>query len=169
MQITPLLWPPHVPRSTPIRGRFSTCLIEAIENVRESVRLFGADTQRSVVRGSITFEPAGKDPAVAVYFTWDAQPTCIAVDRYGRTEDNLQAIHHCLEAERVKMRHGGLTLVQATMKGLALPPAVIQPMASDIISTAREVYERPIEVVTPKPARMKYLGQIKQWLVPHGS
>ena len=36
---------------------------------------------------------------------------------------NLQAIHHIIEARRVELRHGSLTLVRASFKGftLALP------------------------------------------------
>ena len=64
-----------------------------------------------------------KDSGVAVYFTWDGLSTCIAVDRYQRIEENLQAIHHVVEAERTKLRHGGLNLVRAAFRGYAaLPP-----------------------------------------------
>lgn len=64
---------------------------------------------------------------VAVYFSWDGISTCIAVDRYSKVEDNLQAIHHCLEAERTKLRHGGINLVRAAFRGYAaLPPGRTQ-------------------------------------------
>jgi hypothetical protein len=48
---------------------------------------------------------------------------CIAVDRYDKAEDNLQAIHHIIEARRVELRHGTLALVRASFRGFrALPP-----------------------------------------------
>jgi hypothetical protein len=38
-------------------------------------------------------------------------------------EDNLQAIHHVLEARRTEMRHGGLHVVRQTFKGFTALPA----------------------------------------------
>ena len=58
----------------------------------------------------------------------DGISTCIAVDRYQRIEENLQAIHHVIEAERTKLRHGGLNLVRAAFRGYAaLPPPSAGP------------------------------------------
>lgn len=48
---------------------------------------------------------------------------CIAVDRYPKVEDNLQAIHHVLEARRTEMRHGGLHIVRQTFKCFVALPA----------------------------------------------
>jgi len=63
------------------------------------------------------------DSGVAVYFRWDESDVCIAVDRYQRIEENLQAIYHVINAERTKMRHGGLNIVRASFRGYAaLPP-----------------------------------------------
>jgi hypothetical protein len=64
-----------------------------------------------------------QDPGVAAWFTWDGMSICIPVDRYATAEENLQAIHHVLEARRTELRHGTLHLVRATFKGFtALPP-----------------------------------------------
>lgn len=47
----------------------------------------------------------------------------VAVDKYQSPAENLQAIHHIIEAERVKLRHGGLNIVRAGFRGFAaLPP-----------------------------------------------
>jgi DnaJ-domain-containing protein 1 len=63
------------------------------------------------------------DPGVAVYFRWDDDDRCFAIDRYTTVEANIQAMHHIIEAERVKLRHGGLTFVRASMATFAgLPP-----------------------------------------------
>ena len=63
------------------------------------------------------------DTGVAAWFTWDGEQRCIAVDRYPKPEDNLQAIHHIIEARRTEMRHGGLHIVRQTFKGFTALPA----------------------------------------------
>src|SRR5262249_30350176 len=63
------------------------------------------------------------DGGVAVYFVWDGLSVCIAVDRYLRIEENLQAVYMIIEARRTELRHGTLQLVRAAFPGLAaLPP-----------------------------------------------
>mgnify|MGYP006192050719 CR=1 FL=1 len=62
-----------------------------------------------------------KEPGVAVYFTWDGERNCIPVDKYSLVEHNLQAIYHCIEAKRTELRHGGINLVKAQLRSLALP------------------------------------------------
>lgn len=125
----PLTWPQEWPRTTPRKSsQFKTSLEGAIKNVDKSLQLFASDSGKKVenLLVSSNFQLMSRnptDPGVAVYFTWDGLSTCIAVDRYARIEENLQAIHHCIEAERVKLRHGGLNLVRAAFRGYAaLPP-----------------------------------------------
>ena len=90
---------------------------------------FGGDTGRKVTDVVITSNVAGisldppKDTGVAVWFEWDGERRCIAVDRYAKVQCNLQAIHHILEARRTEMRHGGLHIVRQTFKGFAALPA----------------------------------------------
>jgi hypothetical protein len=90
--------------------------------------MFGVETGRAVggVVISTNYSLDVRRPAdggVAVYFQWGKVPACIAVDRYAKLEDNLQAVHHVLEAERTKLRHGGLHVVEASFRGFtALPP-----------------------------------------------
>lgn len=125
----PLNWPPHWPRTkNPGKSQFKTSLSKALENVHEELRRFGDNAGKRVssvvISSNVTLgkqNPA--DPGVAVYFEWDGISTCIAVDRYDKVQDNLQAIAHCVEAERTKIRHGGLHLVRATFQGYAALPA----------------------------------------------
>lgn len=125
----PLSWPPQWPRTkSPGKSQFKTSLSKALNNVETELRRLGDNSGTPVasivISSNVTLtkqRPA--DPGVAVYFNWDGISTCIAVDRYDKVEDNLQAIAHCIEAERTKIRHGGLHLVRATFQGYAALPA----------------------------------------------
>lgn len=127
----PLAWPPNVvrtPQSRREKGSFKTALAGALENVSLSLRLFGRDSgipvEKIVLSSNVSLgvnTPA--DPGIAAWFLWDGEQRCIAVDRYSTPAANLQAIHHVLEARRVEVRHGTLSMVRATFSGLkALPP-----------------------------------------------
>lgn len=124
----PLTWPDIMPRSKArTTSKFKATLPAALENVAGSLRRFAGDTGKTVsglvISSNVTLgatNPA--DPGVAVWFTWDGMQVCIAVDRYQKIADNLQATHHIIEARRTEMRHGGLHIVQATFRGFkALP------------------------------------------------
>lgn len=125
----PLSWPDGLPRTErKASSQFRTAISTAINNVQKSLAAFATDTGKSVSNVSVTSNVAGiafeppKDTGVAVWFEWEGQQRCIAVDRYPKVEDNLQAIHHILEARRTEMRHGGLHIVRQTFKGfVALP------------------------------------------------
>lgn len=128
-QAYPLHWPDGWPRTkAPGNSQFRTTIAGALKNVQESIRKFAADSGKKVenvvISSNVTLgEQRPRDPGVAVYFSWDGISTCICVDRYAKVEDNLQAIHHCIEAERTKLRHGGINLVRAAFRGYAaLPP-----------------------------------------------
>lgn len=129
----PLHWPDNWPRwKRPGSSQFRTTLNGAMNNVETSLRKFSDDSGKKLINVTISSNVTlGKmrpdDAGIAVYFTWDGISTCIAVDRYAKVEDNLQAIHHCIEAERTKLRHGGLNLVRAAFRGYAAlpPPAAV--------------------------------------------
>lgn len=133
----PLSWPPNWPRTSTYERRpskFKTSLAGAIANVSKELTRFGKDSGKQVTNIQISSNYAlgsqsPKDPGVAVYFTWDGIDTCIAVDRYPKLEDNLQAISLVLEAERTKLRHGGLNLVRASFTGYAALPSSSGPGA----------------------------------------
>lgn len=128
-QAYPLTWPDTMPRTTTkVASKFKTPLSAALKNVRSSLGLFSGDSGKKVeslvISSNVTLgveRPA--DPGVAVWFVWDGMQVCIAVDRYAKVEDNLQAIHHIVEARRTEMRHGGLHIVRATFRGFTAIPA----------------------------------------------
>lgn len=126
----PLVWPDGLPRTErKVASQFRTSLAGAIKNVQKSLTAFGGDTGRAVSNIAVTSNVGGiafetpKDTGVAIWFDWEGAQRCIAVDRYPKVEDNLQAIHHILEARRTEMRHGGLHIVRQTFKGFMALPA----------------------------------------------
>lgn len=110
------------------KSRFKTSITGAVNNVQDELRRFGVDTGRKVEHVTISSnfslsDSRPSDAGVAVYFRWDNIDACIAVDKYLHIEENLQAIAKVIEADRAKMRHGGLNIVRASFRGYAaLPP-----------------------------------------------
>jgi hypothetical protein len=131
----------------PGASRFRTSLTGAVSNVSDELRRFGADSGRKVENVVISsncslanLRPA--DAGVAVYFTWDGIQCCIAIDRYKLPEENLQAITIVIEAERTKLRHGGLNIVRAAFRGYAaLPPP--NASAGELPKPWRDVLKLP--------------------------
>lgn len=126
----PLAWPAGMPRANKHeRSPFRVTLDRAVADLRDALRLFGADSGipvRDVILSSnVTLgAPRPADPGVAVYFTWDGAQRCIAVDRYPTPEGNVRAIYQVLEGRRQELRYGGLHIVRAAFSGFtALPPA----------------------------------------------
>lgn len=125
----PLSWPDGLPRTERrATSQFKTQLTAALNNVRKSLEAFGRDSGKPVtaivLSSNVTLgDNAPRDPGVAAWFTWDCDQRCIAVDRYPKVQDNLQAIHHIIEARRTEMRHGGLHIVRQTFKGFVALPA----------------------------------------------
>ncbi len=124
----PFTWPHNIPRTkTKSASKFKTGLPAALKNVRSSLQLFATDSGKKVesitISSNVTLGVDRPDDAgVAVWFTWDGMSVCIAVDRYPKVEDNVQAIHHIIDGRRTELRHGGLHIVKATFTGLlALP------------------------------------------------
>ena len=125
----PLHWPAGMPRTkSKLPSRFQTTLHRALENVKNELRLFGKDSGKPisglVLSANVTLaDQRPVDTGIAAYFKWDGLDCCIAVDRYPKVEDNVQAIAKVIEAERAKLRHGGLNIVRAAFRGYAaLPP-----------------------------------------------
>lgn len=125
----PLAWPMGYPRTErPQSSKFNVTLHKAMTDLEGALRLFGSDTGKKVsdviISSNVTLgQSRPPDPGVAVYFTWDDEQRCIAVDRYTKVEDNVRAIYYVLEARRTEMRHGGLTIVRAAFKGFTALPA----------------------------------------------
>lgn len=128
-QAFPLSWPDGLPRTErKAASQFKTGLPAALKNVRTALEAFGRDSGKPVadivLSSNVTLgQERPDDTGVAVWFTWDGAQRCIAVDRYPKPEDNLQAIYHVLEARRTEMRHGGLHIVRQTFKGFTALPA----------------------------------------------
>ena len=130
----PLQWPEGQPRSrTRVKSAFRAELPAAIKNVQTSIRLFAQDTGMTATAIVVTSNAdlmggTPKDTGVSVWFEWDGQQRCIAVDRYETIKANLQAIHHVLEARRTEMRHAGIEVVRSAFRGfIALPPPSSSP------------------------------------------
>jgi hypothetical protein len=126
--VYPLSWPQSFARAKyREHGKFKTALPNAIKNVQSSLKLFAQDSGKKleslVISSNVSLDnDSPADPGVAVWFVWDGLQVCIPVDRYHSVASNLHAIHHILEARRVELRHGTLSLVRATFQGfLALP------------------------------------------------
>ncbi|MBX4883985.1 J domain-containing protein [Rhizobium bangladeshense] len=125
----PLTWPHNIPRTkNKAVSKFKTSLPAALKNVRSSLQLFATDSGKKVegitISSNVTLgvdRPA--DSGVAVWFQWDGMSVCIAVDRYPKVEDNVQAIYHIIDGRRTELRHGGLHIVKATFTGLLALPA----------------------------------------------
>ena len=136
---------------------FRTTLDGALKNVRSSLVAFAKDSGKPVNPNTIVMSSnvtlgasAPADPGIALYFEWDDGMRCIAVDRYPKPADNLQAIHHILEARRVEMRHGGIHIVRQVFKGfLALPNP-------DAIDWRKVLGFRLDESVTPAKIEVAY-------------
>jgi hypothetical protein len=164
-QAYPLMWPLGFPRTASrTTSRFKTSLPGAVRNVQDEMRRFGNDSGRAVkdvvVSSNVTLmDDRPKDPGVACYFVWDGIQCCIAIDRYAKPEENLQAVALIIEAERAKMRHGGLNIVKAAFRGYAsLPPPAdgkeqITAPWQDVLGVKREA--------GLAEARAAYLAKVK--------
>lgn len=119
----PLEWPGHIPRTKRTQSsRFNTTLHQALENVEKSLELLAKNSGKKishiVLSSNVTLGKMNpKDAGVCVYFNWNGAELCIPIDRYDKVQDNLQAIHHIIEADRTKLRHGGLEFVMAEKQG----------------------------------------------------
>lgn len=164
-QAYPLAWPEGFRRSNEaLSSRFKTSLNGAINNVLTEIRLFGRDTGKPtsgiVISSNVTLtDQKPRDTGIAVYFKWEGTDSCIAVDRYRKVEDNINAIAKVIEAERIKMRHGGLNVVRASMRGYAsLPPPA--PGAVQL----KQLWWRVLDVepkCTLETAKNRYLTLVK--------
>ena len=146
----PLTWPHNIPRTkTKTVSKFKTGLPAALKNVRSSLGLFATDSGKKVdgitISSNVTLGvDRPDDPGVAVWFTWDGMSVCIAVDRYPKVEDNVQAIYHIIDGRRTELRHGGLHIVKATFTGLLALPA-----------PSKKSWREVLEIVTSGPVTVE--------------
>jgi hypothetical protein len=143
----PLTWPlgrPRTPAGARTRAKFgrrrqsahgnwtvrdALTIPQALERVREELRLFGAE--QVVISTNVELRidglPRGDrrdptDPGVAVYFRLNNQPRVISCDGWDRVADNLAAIAATIDAKRGEMRWKTGTADQAFAGYAALPP-----------------------------------------------
>ena len=159
----PLLWPEGHPRvKSRERSAFRTGFSQALKNVKDSLRLFAQDSGKALSQVQITsnasfLDEKPADPGIAVWFEWDGAMRCIAVDRYQTVAENLQAIHHVLEARRVELRHAGINMVRTTFRGFvaALPAPGAAPWWT-ILGVAQTA--SPDEITAAFKAKARELG-----------
>lgn len=160
----PLHWPDGMPRTPPERrakSQFKTTQPQAVKNVADSLRLFGSDSGKAVSNVVATSNIGGidlagsrpVDPGVAVWFEWDGAMRCIAVDRYPTPAENLQAIHHILEARRTEARHGGLVIARTAFKGFLALPNPDRKDWPDVLGVARTATPAQIEAAYRERAK----------------
>lgn len=158
----PLTWPEHIARSRSREAsRFKASLPAALGNVESSLRAFSSDSGKAVseivLSSNVTLgknRPA--DPGVAVWFLWDGIRICIPVDRYLTPAENLQAIHHVIEARRTELRHGTLALVRASMTGLQALPAPAGPSWHEVLQLAPDATAAAIEAAHKRLAMTRH-------------
>lgn len=149
----PLTWPPGFPRTPRERrhhSKFRTNYDNALKNVRKSLVAFAQESGKQLTDPimSSNIDLMGRlkdnDPGIAVWFTWDGMQVSIPVDRYLSPAENLQAIHHIIEARRVELRHGTLALVRATFTGFKALPAPAGKHWRDILKITGPVTKETI-------------------------
>lgn len=140
----PLAWPAGRPRTPPAsrkkaqfgkmreRGNWqeknALSIAEARERVLEELHRFGA--RYGLISSDVELRQDGlprsdrrdpTDPGVAIYFTKDAKPYCLACDTFDRVADNLAAVAGHIEATRRQLRYGVATAEESLRAFEALP------------------------------------------------
>jgi hypothetical protein len=167
-QAYPLHWPQGMPRTkTPAQSRLRTTLPGALKNLDTELKRFAKDTDRQITHyllsSNVTLTSQRPvDAGIACYFTWDGIDCCIAVDRYQWVEDNIQAIALIIEAERTKMRHGGLNIVRAAFRGYAALPPPMDPSGQIAPPWRQVLFGKPDLRVTRAEVEERYRKLVKE-------
>lgn len=152
----PLAWPPGWKR-TPAGARRSASfghrnrgvtVSEAVVRALRELKKMGVPDWNVIVSTNLQLRGDGlprsdqrapADPGAAIYWTQGEVERCIAVDHYGKVEENIAAIAATLEAMRAIERHGGAEILNRAFVGMnAMLPAPGQSSR-----TWREVLEIP--------------------------
>lgn len=129
-QAYPLNWPKAWKRTAvPTWSKFGErSLDRCVQQVLNELRRLGASN--AVISTNIRLrsdglprgdQPRPKDCGVAVYFTLNARPCVLAVDKWRTVEENLWAIANDIEAQRGRLRWGVGSVEQAFAGYTALP------------------------------------------------
>lgn len=141
-------------------GKSRLSIADGLERLAEELRRSGVNEDGVIVSTNVPTrldglprsdraEPA--DPGVAVYWKRKGKDQCMAIDRYDRVADNLNAVAATLEALRAVERHGGGAILDRAFQGFAqLPAAIITQrawrdvlrFAANALVTMAEVEER---------------------------
>ena len=161
IQPYPLEWPDNIRRTDRrVKSQFRTGLNAAMNNVHDSLKKFATDSGRKIenviISSNVTLgmdKPS--DSGVAIWFIWDGDLRCIAVDKYLKVEENLQAVHHVLEARRTEVRHAGIEMTRATFRGFtpALPAPDTTSHWSTVLGVRTDATVTEIQSAYKKMAR----------------
>lgn len=143
------------PHGTVWREKAELSIASALERVLQEMTRFEAryalissdvELRRDGLPRSDRREPA--DPGVAVYFTKDGDPYCLACDTFERVADNLAAIAGHVEATRRQMRYGVATAAESLQAFRALPPPDVERPWRDVL----ELRSVPVDAARVKAA-----------------
>lgn len=128
----PLQWPAMRPRQilrSPSRFDRKRTIAAARDGLLEELRMLGAKNvvvstnMRVRLDGLLASGQAQpKDPAVAVWFSLDGEPMCLACDWWDQVQCNLWAVAQYVEATRAQLRNGVASARDAFAGFKALPP-----------------------------------------------
>jgi hypothetical protein len=145
----PLQWPagwPRTPAGATKPGRFAMkssgksflsmtdiTIAEATRRVLGELDRMGIDRQDVVISTNLTLrldglprsgQAAPRDAGAAVYWeTSKGERRVMAIDQYGKVEENLAAIAATLDAMRAIERHGGAQILDRAFTGFTALPA----------------------------------------------
>ena len=131
----PLTWPPGWPRTPQSKqgpSRFNTPYEKAVRKLREELRMLGAknvvvSSDVPVRRDGMMYSDASKrrinNPGVAVYFTLNKKPMCMARDAYWTPHENITGLMHAISHMRGLSRHGGDHMMYQAFEGFTALPA----------------------------------------------
>lgn len=115
-------------------GKQQLSIAIALERLADELRRSGVNEDHVLVSTNVPTRIDGlprsdraepKDPGVAVYWKRKGKDQCMAIDRYDRVADNIQAVAATLEALRAIERHGGGHILDRAFQGFAQLPAAI--------------------------------------------
>ena len=149
----PLHWPDHRPR-TKYResSRFRIGSFAVVrDKLFHELELLGAKSV--VLSTNIPLRQDGlpyanfktpTDPGVAVYFLYKKKQMCFACDRWEKIEENIQAIHHTINALRGISRWGSGDMLEAAFTGFQAIAAPSERKWWDILQVRQDT---PIEII----------------------
>ncbi len=195
MRSNPLQWPAGRPRTeTPRYSQFKATLQEAERGVYYQLQQLGAEevvitsNLRAARNGIPNTRQTAEDTGIAVYFDYNGERHCMAIDRYVYFWENMRAIEKSIEALRGLERWGGAEIVKTSLGGfkelpanaiITPPPTVrpwydileVQPVAShEVVEGA---YKRLLHKVHPdkggsSAAFMELQGAWKEYMEQRG-